>query len=378
MANAEQLAIWQEGPEFWNEWRAKNRDVEIDLSEVVLAAGEYSLFVEFAEFNLSGCNLRGIYLDHGYLLRSDLRGADLSHANLIGVVLKGSNLVGADLYKANLSGSDLTGCLLTETNLSGANLQETSLVEADLVGAEFAGCNFLRAEMGATVFGNSDMSQAIGLENVVHRGPSRISIDVFARSKGKIPDVFLWGCGLSDWEIEAVKLYNPELSNDEVNKILYKLYDFRASQALQISPLFISYSHTDGDFVDKLGDHLKRKGVRYWRDIHDATAGRLEKVIDRAMRLNPTVLLILSAHSLKSDWVEHEVREARKLEKEIGRDVLCPVALDDDWKSSSWPKRIMEQVMEYHILDFSAWKDDIKFSSMFRNLIDGLRLFYRE
>ena len=95
------------------------------------------------------------------------------------------------------------------------------------------------------------------------------------------------------------------------------------------------------------------------------------------MRLNPTVLLILSEHSIKSDWVEHEVRTARELEKEMGRDVLCPVALDDSWKDSPWPKRVMEQVMEYNILDFSAWKDDGKFGSTFNKLIDGLGLFYK-
>ena len=103
----------------------------------------------------------------------------------------------------------------------------------------------------------------------------------------------------------------------------------------------------------------------------------MEKQIDRAMRLNPTVLLILSEHAIKSDWVEHEVRTARELEKDMGRDVLCPVALDDTWKSSHWPKRIMEQVMEYNILDFSAWKDDSKFGSTFNKLIGGLELFYK-
>ncbi len=53
---------------------------------------------------------------------------------------------------------------------------------------------------------------------------------------------------------------------------------------------------------------------------------------------NPTVLLVLSEPSAKRDWVEHEVRTARELEKEIGWDLLCPVALDDIWKNRPWPK----------------------------------------
>jgi len=106
-------------------------------------------------------------------------------------------------------------------------------------------------------------------------------------------------------------------------------------------------------------------------------AGRLENQIDQAIRLNPTVLLILSNHSIRSDWVEHEVRTARELEKEMKRDVLCPIALDDSWKGSPWPKRVMEQVKEYNILNFSEWEDDSQFVGMFRKLIDGLELFYK-
>jgi hypothetical protein len=61
----------------------------------------------------------------------------------------------------------------------------------------------------------------------------------------------------------------------------------------------------------------------------------------------------------------------------LKRDVLCPVALDDSWKDSDWPERLIEQVMEYNILDFSNWKDDNKFGSTFNKLIDGLELFYK-
>jgi hypothetical protein len=124
--------------------------------------------------------------------------------------------------------------------------------------------------------------------------------------------------------------------------------------------------------------HRKEKGIRFWRDVHHATSGRLEKQIDRAIRLNPTVLLVLSTHSVQSDWVEHEARLACQLEKELGRDIICPVALDDSWKMCHWPARLREQIMEYNILDFSKWEDEAFFGRMFTKLIDGLDLFYKE
>ncbi|MEW5939426.1 MAG: toll/interleukin-1 receptor domain-containing protein, partial [Chloroflexota bacterium] len=173
-------------------------------------------------------------------------------------------------------------------------------------------------------------------------------------------------------------LYNPDLANEEIVKIQYRIFDLRATQALQISPLFISYSHADSAFVDHIDQALTAKGVRFWRDIHDAKAGRLETQIDLAIRQNPTVLLVLSKNSLSSDWVEHEVRHARKLEKELGRDALCPIALDDSWKSSKWPGRVMEQITEYNILDFSGWEDKSTFEGKFAKLLGGLDLFYKK
>jgi hypothetical protein len=327
MANEEQLSILKQGVEVWNQWREGNPNVKINLS--------------FAQ--LGGCDLH-----RGNLWEADLGGANLWPANLSGAMLGR-----ADLGGANLSGAILSGAYLNESN-------------------------FFMATVGYTTFGYSDLSEVVGLEDVKHGGPSTIGIDTITKSKGRIPEVFLRGCGLSDADIEYAKLFNPNLANDERSRILYKIYDLQASQAIQISPLFISYSHADDEFVDKLEGQLNKKGIRFWRDIHDLKSGRVETQIDRAIRQNPTVLFVLSEHSLGSDWVEHEVRTARELEKEMERDVLCPVALDDSWKNSKWPKRIIEQIMEYNILDFSAWEDDRKFEGMFRRLIDGLELFYKE
>jgi hypothetical protein len=81
---------------------------------------------------------------------------------------------------------------------------------------------------------------------------------------------------------------------------------------------------------------------------------------------------------VKSDWVEHEARKARELEKETGRDVLCPVALDEAWKDCRWPERLREQIMEYNIMDFSKWKDEEEFGRKFAKLVEGLDLFYKK
>ena len=367
MANQDQLNILKQGYMVWNKWRELNPNVNLDFSKA----------------DLKGCNL--LYVD---LLGGDLREANLSEANLGGSTLIGANFRGAILTNADLQNAELEAADFTEANLLGANLREANLgntnflranlIASDLRGVYLRGANLEGALIGVAAFGDIDLSETFGLEEVISNFPATLGTDTIKLSKGKIPEAFLRACGLSDWEIESTKLHNPDLTNEGIAKIQYRIYDLRATQALQISPLFISYSHADNTFVHKLEENLNAKGVRFWRDIHDATAGRLETQIDRAIRQNPIVLLILSKNSISSDWVQHEIRKARELEKELGRDVLCPIALDDSWKKSNWPQRIIEQIMEYNILDFSVWEDKTAFNSKFTKLLSGLDLFYKK
>jgi uncharacterized protein YjbI with pentapeptide repeats len=123
-----------------------------------------------------------------------------------------------DLSQANLKGAILTGANLSAANLSGTNLSEADLRGAILSGAKLIGSNFSKAVMGRTIFGNSDLSEVSGLEDVVHRAPSRIAADTFALSKGKIPEVFLQGCGLNNADIQLTMPASPKLSNEQMNR----------------------------------------------------------------------------------------------------------------------------------------------------------------
>jgi uncharacterized protein YjbI with pentapeptide repeats len=352
MANREQLEILKQGVAIWNNWADANPSLDIDLSNADLSNMDLR-GAQLTDANLAGANLSGSRLDDAQFINANLEEVNLSNTSFVA-----NSLLGTWLKQANFHGAELLGVHFDNANLKGANLKNVDLA--------------------FVVFDQTDLSGTFGLEEVRHSAPSTVGTNTLQLSKGRLPEKFLRGCGLSDWEIESAKLYNPELNNEEINQILYRIYEIRARQSLQISPLFISYNHVDSVFVDKLEVLLNSKGIRYWRDIHSATSGRLEKQIDRAIRQNPTVLLVLSENSIKSDWVQHEVRVARELEKTSEKDVLCPVALDESWKSSAWPQRFMEQVMEYNILDFSKWENDQEFKKMFAKLSDGLNLYYKK
>jgi uncharacterized protein YjbI with pentapeptide repeats len=267
MANQEQLKLLKKSVKAWNNWwKRQNLFVEADLSAADLSG------VDLSEANLGNANLK----------KANLEGANLEEAIFIGAklekaILKKANLHEADLRAANLDATNLESAILGGAICKKANLSGADLSFADFSNARLTQTSFKNAKLSYTNFAALDLSEAIGLESVVHDGPSTVGTDTISISKGKIPEVFLRGCGLSDVDIEYAKLYNPELSNEEINRIVYKIYDLRATQAIQISPLFISYSHSDGAFVDKLETYLNKKGIRFWRDIHDATSGRFRK-----------------------------------------------------------------------------------------------------
>ncbi len=62
-----------------------------------------------------------------------------------------------------------------------------------------------------------------GLETVIHKMPSTVGIDTIYKSRGKIPEAFLRGRGLQNWEIEIVKPYRPDLTSDDATAILYRV-----------------------------------------------------------------------------------------------------------------------------------------------------------
>jgi len=431
MANAEQLSILKRGVKAWNEWRAKNIYVYTDLNEADLSGVDLSgadlriahlrranLFranfsganlsgadlsdadlreanlsqANLARANLNGANLNSAYgkesnLSQANLLAASLRNANFSRANLSQVNLMVANLGGADLSEVNLSKSNLTkahlsgvrllGADLSEATLTRTNLTKSDLLEARFIKTDLTAAIFLEASLGSTIFANSDLGQVIGLDRLVHRGPSHISTDTLILSEGKLPDVFLRGCGLSDGDIEYARLSDSALRVEEINKILSIIRDLREAQAVQVCPLFISYNLSNSQFVDQLSQTLSKKGIRYWRDIHEIQSGDTEHPVDRSLRHDARVILILSEHALQSGWVQHEVEEARKLEKEREHAMLFPIALDANWKDSRGPKQVMEQITELDILDFSAWRENRRFEEMFRTLLERLDLFHK-
>jgi len=83
-----------------------------------------------------------------------------------------------------------------------------------------------------TVFANTDLTGATGLDTCRYVGPSTLDHRTLARNP-HLPSEFLRGCGLSDHEIEFAKLYRPGLTNEEITTIGYRIIELRTDPAIQ-------------------------------------------------------------------------------------------------------------------------------------------------
>ncbi|HXO73349.1 MAG TPA: toll/interleukin-1 receptor domain-containing protein [Bradyrhizobium sp.] len=299
---------------------------------------------------LSEANLRRVCLIESELRNARLVGAKLNHANLEYVKLIETDLCTADLRDANLSGADLSGADMRDANLRGANLRKAELSFANLTEADLSKADLSGAALYETVLANIDLTNVSGLETCWHSGPSVIDFRTLKKSH-PLPLKFLRGVGLPDNLIE----YLPSL----------------LMQAIQYYSCFISYSSKDDDFATRIHADLQNNGVRCWFAPHDLPiGGKIRDEIDAAIRLRDKVVLILSEHSIRSDWVEDEVEAAYEEEQRRGQTMLFPICLDDAVMETSeaWAAKLRRN---RNIGDFRQWNHD-RYHENFKRVLRDL------
>jgi uncharacterized protein YjbI with pentapeptide repeats len=415
----EALKLLRGGPEGvarWNEYRARGGKIPIIAGANLADADLTGAVLKRAV--LDGAVLDGAVLDRASLDHASFEGASLVHASLAqasafrirldGALLDrawliGASLVGASLVRARLNGATLDwavldGALLRSASLVGtrlidATLDRVTLVDATLDGAMLDGATFYRATLhgadlsyatcGSTLFADIDLSRVDGLELIRHERHSCISTDTFVRSRGKIPESFLRGCGLTPWEVLTVNHYKTGLTPHKLAELQYRIFDSWTKRLKLINGCFISYSWKDTRFVDKLRDRLIVEGVNAWLDRHDMVAGPIQDQVWKAIQVHHVVIIVLSKDSVNSDWVENELDMARTKERVEKRAVLCPLALDDEWKEVVTAKdkpghsnrALWLTLTTKLIVDFAGWDTDA-FDAAFTKLIRGLKTYY--
>lgn len=373
MANPEHLDILRQGVSVWNKWRMENPNISPDLCHIELNSSDFCAVnlmgtdfdyaclggARLEGVNLSGASFRGANLGNSERyranvieiendVRASLSRTVLEGANFMDAYLRGVDFTDAHLRYAQFLCADLAYAYLKNADLNGTyleyvNLDKTRLVNADLNEAIMKGVRIT----------DVDLSDVKGLETVKHTGPSTIGIDTIIRSQGNIPEIFLRGAGVPDSFIE----YAHSL----------------VARPIDYYTCFLSYSSKDQEFAQRLYNDLQAMGVRCWFAPHDMKIGdRIRPRIDESIRLYDKLLLILSQHSVCSQWVEHEVETAIGKELESKPNVLFPIRLDNVVMESKtgWASHIK---LTRHVGDFTDWKDYDRYQAAFNRLLRDLK-----
>lgn len=388
MPNEEHLNLLKQGVAQWNKWRWRYQEIQprlndanlndanlngadlhgtdlhgADLSRTSLVRTNLS-HANLNGANLIGANLSSANLNHANLDRSDLSAANLSfayasHTNLSNAKLNTAKLVGAALNGANLNTADLTtanllGAYLSLADLSHANLSHADLSGTDLLGVNLNGANLRGVTAYRTIFASTDLRTVKGLAKINHQGPSRVELHTVQLPQDGSAIHFLRGAGVPDEWIDD--------------------YHIRMMHPIQYHSCFISYAHQDDDLARRLHADLQDKGVRCWFAPHDMRTGdKIRPRVDEAIHLQDKLLLILSEHSVNSDWVEHEVETALAREHRDKRTILFSIRMDNailEHEYTGWTALVHN---ERHIGDFTGWKDHGRYQAAFERMMRDLK-----
>jgi uncharacterized protein YjbI with pentapeptide repeats len=341
MPNKEHYKLIKQGVKVWNKWREENPLIKPDLNKAILN-----------KETLREINLENADLSEAQLISVDFIKANFSCANLHKAHLNMGTFSFSNFSKANLSNSFLNMARFNNAKFFGANLSKAILTYADFTDADLEMANFHSTFLADTNLINVDLSKIQNIELIDFHGYSNIDSRTLIKS-GKLSKSFLKNIGIPD-----------QLINNFISL---------SNKSIQYHSCFISYSSMDEEFARKIHLDLQKNGIRCWFAPEDLKIGdKIRKSIDTNIQTYDKLLLILSEHSIKSQWVEQEVENALEKERDQDKIVLLPIRLDDKIMDieSGWAKYIK---ITRNIGNFINWKDDNYYDKSLERLLKDFK-----
>jgi L-histidine Nalpha-methyltransferase len=128
--------------------------------------------------------------------------------------------------------------------------------------------------------------------------------------------------------------------------------------------VFVSYSHADRDFVQRLRQELVSHGIHAWTDFTDTDPDtKLFEQIEQAIRVADRVLLVFSDSSKDREWVRAEVKLAFRNLPPAERPKLCVLLLTSARTVRAWEcldeqgTNLGAKLLEFPLEDFQDWKE---------------------
>jgi TIR domain len=94
--------------------------------------------------------------------------------------------------------------------------------------------------------------------------------------------------------------------------------------------IFISYSHRDADFVDRLAVKLAEQHIHVWLDRLEIRVGdSLIQKIETALQRADAIIVVLSSASVESEWWRRELTGGLVRELEEHKILMLPILIQD-------------------------------------------------
>lgn len=342
MANSVHIQIFAKGKDHWNEWRKRHPDIRPDLSGFEFAYIKSNL----RRYAKPGLNTT----TYGIFMRYNLVGFDLSNTNLSSCIFWE-----AIIQYTNFAGADLSNAEFRQTWIGQTNLSASNLCGATFVLTSFREVQFAFTRMGQSHFAYSPFLDCTGLESVVHLSQSHVDFLTLAHSK-LVSFAFAEHFGLSKDVFEKISGLEVERYKD----------------------CFISYSTRDTHFVTTLWTALINCKIPVWfapRDYRLNTPWFKKELIDYELSrdlynmvdASDVVILILSNDSLKSKWVEAEIRRVRD-------QIILPIQIGDLDSQAIQGNTWYNSIKDYMTIDARSWQnDEIIFRKMLATLLYNIQ-----
>ena len=124
-----------------------------------------------------------------------------------------------------------------------------------------------------------------------------------------------------------------------------------------MSRIFLSYARDDADAARQLADLIAQAGHDVWWDDRLRGGSRFAREIDRALKHAEAVVVLWSAASVESSWVQDEAAEGRDSDR------LVPVAI----RSAKPPLGFRQ----FHAIDLGSWNGNGR-PAAFDKLLDAI------
>jgi uncharacterized protein YjbI with pentapeptide repeats len=292
--------------------------------------------------------------------------------DLSGVKLDGDSLDGYDLRSADFSGSVLMRVTFRRTSCVDCSFKGALFSEAIFDSADLRRSNFKSSIIGLTVFQRSILDESDFtpqlLAGVTFAAVSLKNVHTLDEIKGHLNN----SIGI-DTFFESGGLPESLLRGSRVPEVFIQYASSLVGKAIEYYSCFLSYSSKDDEFARRLYNDLQGKNVRTWFAPEELKIGdRFRSRIDESIRIHDKLVIILSGNSVNSDWVETEVESALEREHKEGKDVLFPIAIDEEGFTSKqpWAADIRRK---RQIGDFRKWKSHDDYTTAFDRLVRDLK-----